>query len=262
MALFVVCESTIFTAARETATSFASTNFCLRMILRHLPNALTLSNLLCGCAGLVAVAEGNLALAAYLIWAAAAFDFADGLAARALNAYSPIGADLDSLADMVSFGALPGFIMFRLIEGGADSEWSLVAYLGFSLAVFSALRLAIFNVDTRQKDQFIGLPVPASALLVSALPLGDLPIFRSLVQEPLVLLSVVAVLSYLMVAPVPLLAFKFKSKAWQGNQVKYVFLVVAALLFVLLKVVAIPIIIIAYVLLSVVLNSRQRSNAG
>lgn len=226
-------------------------------MFRHLPNALTLGNLLCGCAGLVAVAELNLPLAAYLIWAAAAFDFADGLAARALNAYSPIGGDLDSLADMVSFGALPGFIMFRMIEGNIEAEWTLLAYLGFSLAVFSALRLATFNVDTRQQDQFIGLPVPASALLISSLPLGDLPAFRSLVEEPLVLILVVAILSYLMVAPLPLLAFKFKSKTWQGNEVKYTFLIMALLLFIFLQVVAIPLIIIAYVILSIVINQRK-----
>ncbi len=226
-------------------------------MFRHLPNILTLCNLLCGCAGLVAVSDGNLSLAAYLIWAAAAFDFADGLAARALSAYSPIGGDLDSLADMVSFGALPGFIMFEMIAGNVESEWALLAYLGFSLAVFSALRLAMFNVDTRQKDQFIGLPVPASALLISSLPLGDLPAFRSLVQEPLVLIGIVAMLSYLMVAPLPLLAFKFKSKSWQGNEVKYSFLIAALLLFILLKVVAIPIIIIAYVVLSIVVNQRR-----
>lgn len=226
-------------------------------MFRHLPNVLTLCNLLCGCAGLVAVAENKLSLAAYLIWAAAAFDFADGLAARALNAYSPIGGDLDSLADMVSFGALPGFIMFWMIGGNLESEWELLAYLGFALAVFSALRLAIFNVDTRQKDQFVGLPVPASALLISALPLGDLPAFRNLVQEPLVLILILAMLSYLMVAPLPLLAFKFKSKTWQGNEVKYSFLIAALVLFILLQVVAIPIIIIAYVILSIVINQRR-----
>lgn len=229
------------------------------MIFRHLPNVLTLCNLLCGCAGLVAVAESNLPLAAYLIWAAAAFDFADGLAARALHAYSPIGGDLDSLADMVSFGALPGFIMYRMIGGNVGEEWELLAYLGFSLAVFSALRLAIFNVDTRQKEQFIGLPVPASALLISSLPLGTLPAFRDFVQQPAVLLSVVALLSYLMVSSLPLLAFKFKSKGWQGNEVKYVFLIFALLLFVWLKVVAIPIIIIAYLGLSAVINARTKT---
>ena len=227
------------------------------MIFRHIPNFLTLCNLLCGCAGLVAVADGRLEHAAYFIWGAAAFDFADGLAARALKAYSPIGADLDSLADMVSFGALPGFIVFQLIrQAPATADGGEVwAYAGFSIAVFAALRLAIFNVDTRQKDQFIGLPVPASALLISSLPLGTLPAFQQLVSQPLVLILVAAAVSYMMVAPVPLLAFKFNQMAWRGNEVKFTFLIVALLLFVFLKIVAIPIIIVAYILLSVVLNA-------
>ncbi len=194
------------------------------MILRYIPNFLTLCNLLCGCVGLVAVSDGNLTQAAYLIWAAAAFDFADGLAARALKAYSPIGGDLDSLADMVSFGALPGFIVFSLIRQAPTTEITALAYVGFLLAVFAALRLAIFNVDTRQKEQFIGLPVPASALLISSLPLGTLPLFQETVSQPLVLVLVAVVTSYLMVAPVPLLAFKFKSTTWKGNEVKFTFM--------------------------------------
>lgn len=228
------------------------------MILRYIPNFLTICNLGCGCVGLVAAAEGQLATAAYLIWAAAAFDFADGLAARALKAYSPIGGDLDSLADMVSFGALPSFIIYRLIEQAPETGLAGLAYVGFLIAVFSALRLAIFNVDTRQKEQFIGLPVPASALLVSSLPLGDLPVFRSLVSEPVVLVLVTVVVSYLMVSPIPLLAFKFNGLAWKGNEVKFGFIGLALLLFFLLQVVAIPIIIIAYIILSLVLH-RQRN---
>ena len=227
------------------------------MIFRHIPNFLTLCNLLCGCVGIVAVANGHLTQGAYLIWAAAAFDFADGLAARALKAYSSIGGDLDSLADMVSFGVLPGFIAFRLIEQASAVEGTLLAYVGFSIAVFSALRLAIFNVDTRQKDQFIGLPVPASALLVSSLPLGTLPVFQEIVGNPIVLVSIVAVDSYLMVAQIPLLAFKFNSTSWRGNEIKFTFIAVALLLFFLLKTVAIPIIIIAYVIVSVLVNFQK-----
>ena len=227
------------------------------MIFKHVPNFLTLCNLLCGCVGIVAVAQGQLAPAAYLIWAAAAFDFADGLAARALRAYSSIGGDLDSLADMVSFGVLPSFIVFRLIGQTTADEWTLLAYVGFSLAVFSALRLAIFNVDTRQKDQFIGLPVPASALLISSLPLGTVPVFQELVSDPIVLVLITAVDSYLMVASIPLLAFKFKSTAWQGNEVKFTFIALSLLLFFLLRTTAIPIIIIAYVILSLVVNVRR-----
>ena len=231
------------------------------MIFKHFPNFLTLCNLLCGCVGIVAVAQGQLRLGGYLIWAAAAFDFADGLAARALKSYSSIGGDLDSLADMVSFGVLPGFIMFQLIGQTTPPEWSWLAYAGFSIAVFSALRLAIFNVDTRQKDQFIGLPVPASALLISSLPLGTAPFFQTLISYPAVLMAVVALNSYLMVAPVPLLAFKFSSTTWRGNEVKFSFIALSLLLFLLLRVVAIPIIIIAYVLLSIVINYKAQNKS-
>ena len=213
--------------------------------------------MLCGCAGLVAAANGNLAGAAYLIWAAAAFDFADGLAARALKAYSSIGGDLDSLADMVSFGVLPGFIVYQLLQLALSHDLAWLAYLGFLLAIFAALRLAIFNVDTRQKEQFIGLPVPASALLISSLPLGTLPFFQQMVSQPLVVVLVTVVTSYLMVAPVPLLAFKFKNKQWKGNEVKFVFIAASLLLFFLLKTVAIPIIIIAYIILSVKSESKN-----
>ena len=211
---------------------------------------------MCGCVGIVAVAQGEIPRAAYLIWAAAAFDFADGLAARALKAYSPIGGDLDSLADMVSFGVLPGYIVFSLINQAADTNVPFLAYAGFSVAVFSALRLAIFNVDTRQKDHFIGLPVPASALLISALPLGDLPVFRTLVGQSWVLLLVTALVSYLMVSPFPLLAFKFDGLRWQGNEAKLIFMLLAAVLFAALQVVAIPMVIIAYIIFSLILNRQ------
>ncbi len=227
------------------------------MVLRFIPNFLTLCNLMCGCVGIVAIAQGEVSRAAYLIWAAAAFDFADGLAARALKAYSPIGGDLDSLADMVSFGVLPGYMVFSLINQAADVGVPGLAYAGFSVAVFSALRLAIFNVDTRQKDHFIGLPVPASALLISALPLGDLPVFQTLVSQSWVLLLVAALVSYLMVSPFPLLAFKFDGLRWQGNEAKLIFMLLAVVLFAVLQVVAIPIIILAYIGLSLVINRKS-----
>ncbi len=127
---------------------------------KYIPNAITLSNLLSGCFGIVAATQGNLEMAAYFIWIAALLDFADGLVARALKAYSTIGGDLDSLADMVSFGVLPSFIMFGLIENALEVKDTWIPYLSFVIAAFSALRLAIFNVDTRQTDKFIGLAYP------------------------------------------------------------------------------------------------------
>ena len=226
------------------------------MITRYIPNILTLCNLLSGCIGIVAVSQGQLTVAAYLIWLAALLDFADGLVARALKAYSNIGADLDSLADVVSFGVLPSFIMYALLEKVVPVE--ILAYIGFTIALFSALRLAIFNVDTRQKDHFIGLPVPASALLISALPLSTPDFFQALVSNPAVLIGITLVDSYLLVASMPLMAFKFKNYTWQDNQIKYLFVIGALLLFILLQTVAIPIIIIAYIILSVVVNRTTK----
>ena len=214
-------------------------------------------NLLCGCSGLVFVAQEALPIAAYLIWVAAAFDFADGLTARALKAYSEIGKELDSLADMISFGVLPAYIMFALID--ARSTLSFLPFIAFLMAVFSALRLAKFNIDTRQSNAFIGVPTPANALLISSLPLianheGYLEFFRFL-YNPGVLVVLTVVLSYLLIANVELLAFKFKNMAWKGNEVRYLFMVATLLLFILLGVAAIPVIFVLYLVMSLSVSS-------
>jgi len=227
--------------------------------VKYIPNIITLSNLLSGCFGIVAASQRDLEMAAYFIWIAALLDFADGLVARALKAYSTIGGDLDSLADMVSFGVLPSFIMFGLIQNavGVDSTW--VPFLGFAIAAFSALRLAIFNVDTRQKDKFIGLPTPASALLISALPLGTLAWFQALTTSPAFLIVLTLVVAYLLVANIELLAFKFKNYSWAENKLKYVFMATSIILFVLLRSVAIPIVTLLYILLSVIVSTKSEA---
>ena len=135
-------------------------------VLRHLPNALTCGNLLCGCVGIIFTLQDGAAVSAWFVWAACVFDFLDGFAARALKVNSPIGKELDSLADMVSFGALPAIVMFQMID--TISSNNFFPYTAFSLAIFSALRLAKFNVDDKQKDSFIGLPVPANALFITS----------------------------------------------------------------------------------------------
>ena len=139
-------------------------------ILRHLPNAMTCGHLLCGCVGIVRVFEHDLITASYLIFLAALLDFGDGFVARLLKASSAMGKELDSLADMVTFGVLPAFMLFSLIGQEIDNQ-SVLPYSAFSIAVFSALRLAKFNIDPRQTDSFIGLPTPANALVVASLPL-------------------------------------------------------------------------------------------
>lgn len=226
---------------------------------RYIPNLVTLFNLLSGCAGIVAVAQGNLTLGAYFIWIAALFDFLDGLTARALKAFSSIGGELDSLADMVSFGVLPAFIMYSLLEAALPIGYRWVAYLAFAIAASSALRLAIFNTDTRQAQSFIGLPTPASALLISAMPLSSKNYVVELLNIPAFLIVVILLDAYLMVAEIELMAFKFKSLAWSDNKLKYIFILVSLILVLILNTMAIPVIILLYVLLSVLQKSLLKS---
>ncbi|MFD2717993.1 CDP-alcohol phosphatidyltransferase family protein [Hymenobacter monticola] len=240
---------------------------------RHLPNAITCLNLLCGCLALTYIFSGDLATGAWFVAAAAAADFADGLVARALRVSSAIGKDLDSLADMVSFGVVPGAILFHLLgmATGPLRETSiagmpmvagivkaahppLVAYVGFLVSIFSALRLAKFNNDTRQTTSFIGLPTPACTLVVASLPLilaYDQFGLRDVVLNPLVLLGLTVLLSGLLVAELPLFALKFKTLRWADNRRRFIFLLLAAGLLLALRAAAVPLVVLLYVLLSV-----------
>ena len=136
---------------------------------RHIPNFLTCCNLICGCFGIVFCLEGRNVPAAYFVWIAATFDFFDGFAARMLKVSSPIGKELDSLADMVSFGLLPSLVMYKMLMGVSSSNW--IPFIAFLIAVGAALRLAIFNVDETQSDSFKGLNTPSNTLFITALPL-------------------------------------------------------------------------------------------
>jgi len=214
---------------------------------RHIPNFLTCCNLLCGCLGVVFVLEGRTFPAAYFVWIACVFDFLDGFAARMLKVSSPIGKELDSLADMVSFGLLPSLVMYKLLMSASAPEY--VSYLAFSIAVFSALRLAIFNVDTRQSDSFRGLPTPANALMITALPLliGTAADF---LKSYYVLVIITLLSSYLMVSGIELFALKFKNFSWQDNKIRFTFLLLSVLLLAILQLSAIPVIILLYIALS------------
>lgn len=228
-------------------------------IKHYIPNALTCSNLVCGCLGVIEVLEGNLIWAPYLIWLAAIFDFFDGFAARALKVSSPIGGELDSLADMVTFGVLPSLVLFALLRQASVPEW--VPYLALVVALFSAIRLAKFNVDTRQTTSFIGVPTPANALLISAFPLIiDRHPDWGFMQHPAFLLAVAFIMSFLLVAELPLFALKFKDFSWQHNRIKYIFLVLSLLLIVFFQFVAIPLIIILYVVLSLFTRDHETSH--
>ena len=229
---------------------------------RHLPNAVTCLNLLCGCLALTNIFAGQLETGAWFVAAAAAADFADGLLARALRVSSAIGKDLDSLADMVSFGVVPGAIIFQLLQSafpatpnqeGIDFA-QMVPYVGFLVTIFSALRLAKFNNDTRQTTSFIGLPTPACTLVVASLPLilaHDQFALQSVILNPLLLLGLAVLLSGLLVAELPLFALKFKTLRWADNRRRFLFLLLAAGLLLGLKAAAVPLVVLLYVLLSV-----------
>jgi CDP-diacylglycerol--serine O-phosphatidyltransferase len=182
--------------------------------------------------------------AAYFVWAAGLFDFFDGFVARLLKVSSPIGKELDSLADMVTFGLLPGLIMYKLIGAHSDSE--IFPYIGFMIAAFSALRLAVFNIDTRQSDSFIGLNTPANTFFISALPLLPESVTGWLFQEWLLILITV-LFSFLLVSPLEFFALKFKSYGWKDNKLRFTFLAISVLLLLTIKVAAIPVIILMYI---------------
>jgi CDP-diacylglycerol--serine O-phosphatidyltransferase len=218
-------------------------------LTRHIPNALTCGNLLCGCIGIVGLIEQWPVPTAYFVWAAVLFDFLDGFAARALKANSPIGKELDSLADMVSFGVLPAVLMFFLMKDLTDVTW--LPLTAFALTIFSALRLAKFNIDERQHYGFIGLPTPANALLVTGLPFLQGGVFG--VEWTITSLVIVtAVLSWLMVSPLHLLALKFKHLRWKENQLRFTLVALSVLLLAILGPAGIVMAIIMYVLLSLV----------
>lgn len=240
-------------------------------IKQNIPNFLTCCNLLCGCFAIVQVFEGNLNWAAYLIGIAAIFDFFDGFAARLLKVSSAIGKDLDSLADMITFGVVPGLIMYKLIflvylSANGNISFELIeqklslCYVAFLIPVFSAIRLAKFNNDTRQSESFIGLPTPANAIFIGSLVLISKDYPDRFTPEILCLLSIL--LSLLLVAPLPLFALKFKSFKFKGNEIRYIFLGLSLVLLASLKIIGIPLIIIAYILLSLVNNLFLKRKAS
>ncbi len=216
-------------------------------MLKHIPNFLTCCNLICGCFGIVYCLEDRSIPAAYFVWAAAIFDFFDGFAARALKVSSPIGKELDSLADVISFGVLPALVMYKLIGHSTDIEF--LPYLGFTIAVFSALRLAIFNVDETQTDSFKGLNTPSNTLFITSLPLISNTVGSWLYQS-WVLVGITLVFSLLMVSRLEFFALKFKNFSWKENKIRFTFLLLSVLLLITFQLVAIPLIIILYIALS------------
>ncbi len=234
-------------------------------IKNHIPNMLTLANMLAGILSIYIGMQGDLVLAAYLILLGAILDFSDGFAARLLNAHSEIGKQLDSLADLISFGVAPGFILFNMISishgqpGNSADSGTIMPFLGFMIPLFAALRLAKFNIDENQQSSFLGLPTPATAILIASFPLiknllyEDRGLFYMVITNTYFLSGMAIITSFLMIIPIPMMAFKFKTYGWKDNQIKYSFLLISLILIVWLQFVAIPLIIALYILLSLVL---------
>ena len=205
-------------------------------LIKNLPNAVTCCNLLAGAAAVMMAAEGQFRYALLLIIAGAVFDFFDGLTARALKVQSPIGKELDSLADCITFGLAPSVMLMQTIRQQTEASnyawgwWSAVALL---MAAFSALRLAKFNTDERQTSSFIGLATPANALFWASL-IAAFPSLPSLAQWiPCAMIALMLLSCWLLVAELPFFSLKFKSLSWADNKVRYIFLIGAILLIVL-----------------------------
>ena len=266
----------------------------MNSIKRLIPNLLTAGNLVGGIFAIIFALTGKITWAPYCIFISAIFDFLDGFVARLLKVQSEIGKQLDSLADMVTFGVAPGIIVYKLLGGrGAyehidlirnkifyDLELSvgekyqfigeLLPYIGFIIPVFALFRLAKFNLDTRQSDAFIGLPTPAMTLFFAVIPLlmlegiigqGAMEVkFTNIIANPYFLVFSSILMSVLMVSEIPLFSLKFKDFKIKGNEIRYLFLTISILLFATLFFWSLPIIIILYIILSLINNAVKRKN--
>ncbi len=250
---------------------------------KWVPNIITLLNLLCGCIAAIYAFNDQLVLAGIFVGAGIFFDFFDGLAARLLNVSSELGKQLDSLADMVTSGLVPGIVMYQMLSDaihmnltttesinftlGEDFYWITHPYtpiIGFIITLGSCYRLAKFNIDTRQTDSFIGVPTPANAILIISLGIiaqdynNELTYFLT---NPYILILITLISVYLLNAELPLFALKFKQWGIKGNVIRYLFLLISLVLLITLQIYAVPCIIIIYILMSVINNiKKDKSN--
>jgi CDP-diacylglycerol--serine O-phosphatidyltransferase len=251
-------------------------------IKKHIPNIITLGNLLCGTIAAIYAVRGDFYTTAILVGIGIVFDFFDGFVARLLQVQGEFGKQLDSLADMVTSGVVPGIVMVQYMlnsshynELGISSwdaaldmglnidNWFSYEAIGLLLTLFAGYRLAKFNIDERQSDSFIGLPTPAMNLFVLSLPLiseyTSNPTIQDIIHNKYVLIVITILLSVLMVSEVKLFSLKFKDYSFKNNTIKYIFLLLSILLLVVLKFVAIPVVILLYVAMSMVKNMKKEA---
>ena len=229
---------------------------------KHIPNSLTCGNLLSGCIATFFAFSGRYELAFLFIIIGAVFDFFDGMSARLLGVSSPIGKELDSLADDVTFGVAPSAMVFTLLStleypSAIESLRPVLPFVAFIMAAFSALRLAKFNLDERQTTSFIGLPTPANALFWASLIVGGENFLASSPYMVIAVLVLLFVCSWLLVAEFPMFALKFKQWGWKGNEIKYVFVLVSILLLAIFRLSGFAVVMAWYVILSAYNNSKK-----
>ncbi|QTD37580.1 CDP-alcohol phosphatidyltransferase family protein [Polaribacter batillariae] len=245
---------------------------------KHIPNLLTLGNLFCGTIATIFAVYADFKTAALFVVLGIFFDFFDGFAARLLNVSGELGKQLDSLADMVTSGVVPGIIMFKMIYRNSytyyeplnievsfslDDASANLCLIGVLLTLGACYRLAKFNIDTRQSDSFIGLPTPAMSLFVISLPLiqeySNIEFVQNLISNNYFLIAITLLLTYLMNAEIALFSLKFKEYSFKKNIVKYLFLLISLVMIVTLQYLSIPLIITLYVILSVFSNYGKKA---
>ncbi len=255
---------------------------CIFVIMKQwIPNLITLLNLLSGCVAAIYAFNNEIVWAGIFVGLGIFFDFFDGLAARLLKVSSALGGELDSMADLITSGLVPGIVMYQLISAslGVDflenptafavaGERYLISYswvplIGFFITAASGLRLARFNLDTRQTDSFIGLPTPANAIFIISLAIilqhTTLDWVYMVLDNPYVLIGITLLSGVLLNAELPLFALKFKNFGFKGNEVRWIFLLLSVLLIFSLQLYAIPSIIILYVIMSLFTNKKKLS---
>lgn len=255
------------------------------MLKKYIPNLLTLLNLLSGTIAVYFAVKEELVIAAVFVFLGIFFDFFDGFAARLFKIQGELGKQLDSLADVVTSGVVPGIVLFQLISKSAENEtWEnavksvlkignehyftstfFISLVGLLFTLGAAYRLAKFNIDVRQTSSFIGLPTPAAALVVMSLPLilnfSNSEFASAIIQNVWFLIGISILLCYLMNAEIPLFSLKFKNYSWKKNKIKYLFILFTAVLSALFQFMAIPIVILLYVLMSTVENKLIKNSA-
>ena len=245
----------------------------------QIPNSITILSLVLACLAIILTFEGEIAIAAYLLIGSCVCDFLDGFAARALKVNNPIGKEIDSLVDMIAFGVAPAMLMYQITKIAQETQqiqllidFPWIHYIVFVIPAISAIRLAKFNIDTRQTTSFIGLAVPAHAafyIFCSILFIyPELPqiinvsgIVTPIISNPLIMLTFCILLSIMLVVEVPMFSLKFKNLKWKDNALPFTFVFLWFGMLILINIVAMPMIIIFYILWSIVLNIKNKSNS-